>query len=598
MGMRQEEVFHFRAIFGMTTTTRKKACEQKFRYFGSTRSTMHLNLMSISLLLFVGIVSWHHAASTTQNGDFNPAHMKPFGAHMDPASVDEFKEGEMPSAQDFWSKYVKKSKPVVFRGAAKNSPAMTKWTDEYLAEKFGDFEVRLEARKEKQGYIPIGAKGVGRDTIKNFVETYHKANKYIVSELPKAMYDDIMVLPGLSCGEMSNRIVEVDWWMNGGKASSIIHKDAFNQINCLMNGTKEWKFIEYKYEKRIYKAWEPEREVGGYSRVNPEKVDLIKYPKVATVPWMFTTMNAGDCLYLPGSMYHQVKSYGTHNFAVSLLFSRFDNRKRLNFTGCPEDAAPKSVPLGTLDIDWQYPGTGTMTMGAPDLESIRNYLSMFLSKKGKFKYNTWVEILGVVYEGKEKSWIKNMAKEAYDKVKKFTGSPLNKEIIERLPKDVLRELALTFQPVDASNTYDHEYTYIHPSGIVALIDKLVKEDGHLERGKFIKQYQKTLFGTETFASEIMDKIAGEATEIAHKEQVKMNKDKALKKYFELQRIEPEAPEGEQIEGDAYDNTNRDTEMFETGMPDMSDDDENFEGEKQQNAENDKATDSNQNKDEL
>eukprot|EP00112_Aurelia_sp_Birch-Aquarium-sp1_P010306 Seg2206.2 transcript_id=Seg2206.2/GoldUCD/mRNA.D3Y31 product="JmjC domain-containing protein 7" protein_id=Seg2206.2/GoldUCD/D3Y31 len=596
--MRQERG----SIFFLTTldNNEEEGVLTKVSYFGWTRSTMQLNVVSIFLLLFVGIVSWQYAASTTQNGNLHPAHMKPFGAHMDPAPVDEFKDGEMPSAQDFWSNYVKKRKPVVFRGAAKNSPAMEKWTDEYLAEKFGDFEVRLEARKEKQGYIPIGDKGVGRDTIKNFVETYHKANKYIVSELPKAMHDDIMVLPGLSCGEMSDRIVEVDWWMNGGKASSIIHKDAFNQINCLMNGTKEWKLIEYKYEKRIYKAWEPEREVGGYSRVNPEKVDLIKYPKVATVPWMFTIMNAGDCLYLPGSMYHQVKSNGTNNFAVSLLFSRFDDRKHLNFTGCPEDAAPNSVSLGTLDVDWQYPGTGTMTMGAQDLETIREHMTLFLNKKGKFLYKAWVDMLKLLYEGKEKSWIENMAKENYNKVKKMVGGPLNKKVIETLPKTALRELALAFQPMDASNTYDHEYTYINPNEIGELINKLVKEDGHLTRAKFIEQYQKDLFGTEKFATEIMDKIAGEATEIASKEQVHMNKDKALKKYFEMQRIEPEAPEGEHTEGDAYDSTNIDTEMFETGMPDMSDDDddnESVDGEKQQNAENDKAN-NNQNKDEL
>lgn len=89
--------------------------------------------------------------------------------------------------------------------------------------------------------------------------------------------------------------------MSGGGSSSILHKDAFNAINCLYNGTKEWKMIEYKYEDKIYKAWEPDREIGGFSRINPIEVDLIKYPKVAEVPWSFLTINAGDCLFLPKS---------------------------------------------------------------------------------------------------------------------------------------------------------------------------------------------------------------------------------------------------------------------------------------------------------
>ena len=59
--------------------------------------------------------------------------------------------------------------------------------------------------------------------------------------------------------------------------------------------------IEYKYEKMIYKAWEPEYEIGGFSSIEVDAVDLIKYPKIKDVPWSFVTVNAGDCLFLPKS---------------------------------------------------------------------------------------------------------------------------------------------------------------------------------------------------------------------------------------------------------------------------------------------------------
>lgn len=118
------------------------------------------------------------------------------------------------------------------------------------------------------------------------------------------MWKDIHVQPCVACGTMGNRLVEVDLWMSGGGSSSILHKDAFNAINCLYNGTKEWKMIEYKHENMIYKAYEPDREIGGFSRINPQKVDLLKYPKIAEVPWSFVTINAGDCLFLPKSKYY------------------------------------------------------------------------------------------------------------------------------------------------------------------------------------------------------------------------------------------------------------------------------------------------------
>lgn len=96
---------------------------------------------------------------------FPRGHLQPLGSHRDPDNtlIDELHE--IPSAKVFWEKYVKPSRAVVLRGAAKNSPAFTTWTDEYLTKHYGDLEVRLEKKKEKSGGIPIGIKGIGRDTI-------------------------------------------------------------------------------------------------------------------------------------------------------------------------------------------------------------------------------------------------------------------------------------------------------------------------------------------------------------------------------------------------------------------------------------------------
>lgn len=59
----------------------------------------------------------------------------------------------------------------------------------------------------------------------------------------------------------------------------------------------------------IYKAWEPEYEIGGYSIIGVDAVDLIKYSKMKDVPWSFVTINAGDCLFLPKSKLNMSLSY-------------------------------------------------------------------------------------------------------------------------------------------------------------------------------------------------------------------------------------------------------------------------------------------------
>lgn len=110
-------------------------------------------------------------SSMSSGGDSSEVpvgHLKPLGAHRPPETnlVDDLQE--MPSPQEFWTKYVRPSKAVVLRGAAKHGRAFTEWTDKYLKGKFADLEVRLEGKKEKSSKVPIGAKGVGRDTIGEF----------------------------------------------------------------------------------------------------------------------------------------------------------------------------------------------------------------------------------------------------------------------------------------------------------------------------------------------------------------------------------------------------------------------------------------------
>lgn len=102
--------------------------------------------------------------STSLNG-VPVGHLKPLGSHKPPETnlVDDLQE--MPSPQEFWTKYVLPSKAVVLRGAAKHGKAFKLWTDEYLKEKFADLELRLEGKKEKSSKVPIGAQGVGRDTL-------------------------------------------------------------------------------------------------------------------------------------------------------------------------------------------------------------------------------------------------------------------------------------------------------------------------------------------------------------------------------------------------------------------------------------------------
>ena len=189
--------------------------------------------------------------SSVNYKDLPRGHGEELGKQRDPEGhVDIIDSDKLPSPQQFWDQYASIRKPVVFRGAAKHFPAFHLWTDEYLGENYGGLEVKLESKQEKDD-VPVGERGLGRDTIRSFLETYQKKDSYTVSQLPDPLSKEVRVLPFLMCGTFSERILEANLWLSSGGTRSMLHKDADNAINCLLNGTKDWILIHPDNEKNV-----------------------------------------------------------------------------------------------------------------------------------------------------------------------------------------------------------------------------------------------------------------------------------------------------------------------------------------------------------
>jgi hypothetical protein len=55
--------------------------------------------------------------------------------------------------------------------------------------------------------------------------------------------------------------------------------------------------------------------------VDPERVDLGRYPRFEHARWWNTTLTAGDCLYIPALNLHYVRSVGRRNAAAMTMWS-------------------------------------------------------------------------------------------------------------------------------------------------------------------------------------------------------------------------------------------------------------------------------------
>lgn len=273
--------------------------------------------------------------------DLIPGHLKPLGHHRKPLGgvtiIDDF-----PSPTEFYENYVSKSEPFIVKGVLEKGqfPAYKLWTDKYLSEKYGKIDVDVEGgkkedRKANQYVMPMS----------KFLQIYNQSSIYMVYDIAKEMKDDITVPISLQCGGLQEAIRSVIMWFSSGGTKSVLHNDGLDNINCLLDGSKDLIMFHKKYKKEI----EGDHFVhqGAYSNVDVESVDMEKFPKLRDLPWYSVNITKGDCLYIPYQWYHQVISHPGRNLAVNV----WSNHLRwFNTTDC-EETEDKLKPISLKNFE-------------------------------------------------------------------------------------------------------------------------------------------------------------------------------------------------------------------------------------------------------
>jgi len=288
------------------------------------------------LLVLCFIFNVGHQLSTA---DDLPGHMKPLGEQHESMGHIEVIE-DIPSPQSFFNDYIKASKPVVFKNAAKQMAAYKLWTDEYLMERFGDVVVDVEEGKKENRSLAMW-----NWKFKDFLNTYKTSDVYMVHSLPKQMRNDLRLFPSLSCGGFTNVLTDVIMWFSSGGTKSVLHNDHIDNINCLFSGTKTLYMVDYKYREHVVF----DSPQGAFSNVDVDAVDVKKYPGLTKAPWWRADMQAGDCLFIPSRWFHQVRSFtdNNKNMAVNVWFY---NMKKINNTECEEIKEQEVKSLGDFPV--------------------------------------------------------------------------------------------------------------------------------------------------------------------------------------------------------------------------------------------------------
>ncbi|CAB3989861.1 Hypothetical predicted protein [Paramuricea clavata] len=469
-------------------------------------------------------------------GETPRGHMKPLGEHRSAEIETEEIIDDLHPLQ-FWKHYVKAGIPVLFPGAAKNSEAYKSWTEEYMMRKFGDLTVKMEARSENSDRIPVGEIGLGKDTIKNFLKNYQAMDSYVISQIPQQMEVDIELPACLGCGSFLQNIQETHLFLSAGGGKTMLHRDPFSSIHCVFNGTKQWLTIHPSQTHLIYQSEESRYEYGGFSEIDVDHVDLEEFPMISEVKYSKVVMNKGDCLFMPQGYWHQVRSNGYMNTAVSIWFS---NMTHFDSTGCPSEI-PASMTLRDADVLWRYPGNGDFTHGNHDIYLIKRLLLSWADEDGNIDLNTLTKKFFVYNEeSKRREILEDDTKQRARKFVEFlddSGSgTITKENVEKMSIDRLKQATLLFAPTDVSNTLDYEYSHIEESSIRKLFKYSFKDDW-FDSSTFIEGYMQELGGSMQKARELVASLLG-SKETGTYTELQMKLDGALINYHNSRAHDP------------------------------------------------------------
>lgn len=270
-------------------------------------------------------------------------HLRPLGWQRIPDGR-VVEESSMPAPQDFHDKFVSKRKPVVFRKIIEDIPAMKNWNKKnYLRDKYGGIDIDVVVKKE------LLKSGPQKMSFKKFLKEYNYEDWYLSNFIPLEMMHELVLPKCLKCG-FRRWLMESEIWMSSGGTASLLHSHADHDLHCLLAGRKDFILIDAKHKDSLaYHDKEP-YEGAGYSEMDTDRINMFQYKKVSEVPWIWSTLRPGDCIFVPAGYLHQVRSYGRSISSTN----HFSPSPEITFEDCERTQLDEPMPLNEAGFLWTY----------------------------------------------------------------------------------------------------------------------------------------------------------------------------------------------------------------------------------------------------
>ncbi|KAF4660320.1 DNA-(apurinic or apyrimidinic site) lyase [Perkinsus olseni] len=233
--------------------------------------------------------------------------------------VEELEVSEC-SFEKFLTQYFIPQKPVKIRGLVSSWPGVQSWADpdHWTLGKYGDRLVPIELG----GYMSSGY-SQRLMKLRDYVEEHlmkpasdaadqsiaYLAEYEIFNQITE-LEEEVQPVPD-ACLSADEGIVRRLLFFGAAGTASQTHRDANNNIKCMVVGCKYVRLFSPSQEKCLYPL---QRGILTNNSTLPtdiltEPIDPEKYPLYSEVVYSEAILNAGDALFLPSNWWHFIKSY-------------------------------------------------------------------------------------------------------------------------------------------------------------------------------------------------------------------------------------------------------------------------------------------------
>jgi hypothetical protein len=231
----------------------------------------------------------------------------------EPFRVLEFKKGEyeFPEPHPYY--------PAIYRGAASDWACTQKWSFDFFKEKFGDKEMVLT---NNVGLVGNEQQKFETMTLNDYIDQMRSGSKKYI-KFSQMIHENSGLQEDFN-GEwlqhfhMTSEFKKLFFMFMGGKGTATpIHTALPPTVFVQVYGSKKWNF--WPTNDRLFLGVRPDRRSYYYTHADPYNINDPKFPLLKHANRQEVTIHAGDVLWFPALVWHQVEN-PTDSIGVAYKF--------------------------------------------------------------------------------------------------------------------------------------------------------------------------------------------------------------------------------------------------------------------------------------